>query len=166
MDYSFLHNTNFFAEDGLGGWTPIRPSFEELAYSTSTTTPDVAIDWGDHLTALSNYRTISLRPPEDPYTSNMHFPDILPLITLCDGENIHMPQTPYLWDDAGRPLGGILIAPKFQCFIKCTPLMKETIMRLAERSWDRCPFIDGCKSQDEYNCRKCLERRIKWNLVD
>ena len=156
MKYDLFRNANFYADDGTGGWTPIK-SPVDIEFSLpqpNIPSPNVEIRW-DTDTAFG-----------DPYSSKLRLPNTLPLITLCDGATLFMPQTSWRWDDPAFPLGGVVITPRLQCFIKCTPLMKETLIRLAEHSWNKCPFTGGCDSQDEYSCRKCLERRIKWDLVD
>lgn len=93
-------------------------------------------------------------------------PNEIPRITACDGDRVYYPPTPACWDSPNVALGGILIKPDEQCFILCTPSAKERILHLAESSWDKCPFTDGCQEFYGYDCRKCLEHRIKWKLTD
>jgi len=87
-------------------------------------------------------------------------------ITVCDGRNIFRPQMFACWDSPYVALGGVRIKPNEQCFISCTRSEKERILHLAESKWDTCPFTDGCQEFYGYDCRKCLEHRIKWTLTD
>lgn len=51
------------------------------------------------------------------------------------------------------------------CMI-CTKEQKEKFISMVERYCDTC-FLDGtCEEQDDYDCRKCLERRMRWELTD
>ncbi len=105
----------------------------------------VNIDWGSALTDTT---------------------DASPRITVSDGDEVVYPHMHACWDSPNVALGGVLIKPDEQCFILCTPSMKERILQLAESSWDKCPFTDGCNEFYGYDCRKCLEHRIKWKLTD
>ena len=120
--------------------------FEPLPFDTRSWIPPVSvnIDWGSAIMSTSND---------------------LPRITVCDGDNVVYPQMPACWDSPNVALGGVLIKPDEQCFITCTRSEKERILQLAESSWDKCPFMDGCQEVYGYDCRKCLEHRIKWKLT-
>lgn len=113
--------------------------------------PSVYIDWGSAVTGA-------------PAVTDA--PNDLPRIAVCDGHRVVCPQTSARWDSPHVALGGVLIKPSEQCFISCTRSEKERIMQLAESKWDKCPFADGCQEFYGYDCRKCLEHRIKWELTD
>lgn len=66
------------------------------------------------------------------------------------------------WNDPNNALGGVTVGIHQELSIECTPEEKEKIIRLAEEKWEKCMFESGCDPQDDYDCRKCLERRITW----
>lgn len=50
--------------------------------------------------------------------------------------------------------------------MRCTKEQKEKFISMVEKYCDTC-FLDGsCEAQDDYDCRKCLERRMRWELTD
>lgn len=71
-------------------------------------------------------------------------------------------KQPINWDDPNNALGGVTVGIHQELTIKCTPEVKEKIIKLAEEKWEKCMFESGCDPQDVYDCRKCLERRITW----
>lgn len=48
-------------------------------------------------------------------------------------------------------------------FIRCTAEQKENFIRMIEKYCDTC-FLGTCDPQDEDDCRKCLERRVHWEI--
>lgn len=48
-------------------------------------------------------------------------------------------------------------------YIKCTAEQKEKFIQMIERYCDTC-FLGNCDPQDEDDCRKCLERRVRWEI--
>ena len=46
-------------------------------------------------------------------------------------------------------------------YIKCTPEQKEKFIQMIERYCDTC-FLGNCEAEDADDCRKCLERRVRW----
>lgn len=47
--------------------------------------------------------------------------------------------------------------------IKCTAEHKENFIRMIEKYCDTC-FLGECDPQDGDDCRKCLERRVRWEI--
>lgn len=47
--------------------------------------------------------------------------------------------------------------------IKCTKERKEKFIDMVERYCDSC-FLGECDPKDDYDCRKCLERRVHWEI--
>lgn len=45
--------------------------------------------------------------------------------------------------------------------IKCTAEQKEKFIQMIERYCDTC-FLGDCEAEDADDCRKCLERRVRW----
>lgn len=86
--------------------------------------------------------------------------DILDLEKLCDDikKSLITPLT------ASIPTFGSRISDVVSddrpC-IKCTLEQKENFIRMIERYCDTC-FLGDCDPQDEDDCRKCLERRVRW----
>lgn len=146
MDYGFLINKYFDDNDDII-YRPLRPLDDITKQIAKWSIPPVSvdIDWGSAVTDTT---------------------DTPPRITVSDGDEVVYPHMPACWDSPNVALGGVLIKPEEQCFILCTPSMKERILQLAESSWDKCPFTDGCNEFYGYDCRKCLEHRIKWKLTD
>lgn len=150
MDYRFLLNKYFGDDDITRPLRPLDDIAQQIASWRSISPPvspvSVNIDWGSAIT-------------DTPNVSPVH-------ITVCDGDNVVYPKMHACWDSPNVALGGIRIKPEEQCFITCTHSEKERIIYLAESRWSKCPFTDGCNEFYGYDCRKCLEHRIKWKLTD
>ena len=65
----------------------------------------------------------------------------------------------YTSDDYGT---GTLTIDNRPC-IKCTAEQKENFIRMIEKYCDTC-FLGTCEPEDEDDCRKCLERRVRWEI--
>ena len=68
------------------------------------------------------------------------------------------------WNDPNNALGGVKVSETQELSIRCTKEEKEQVIKLAEEKWETCMFESGCDPQDDYDCRKCLERRIRWEI--
>ena len=63
----------------------------------------------------------------------------------------NLPQMTITPVDDGRP------------YIKCTAEQKENFIQMIERYCDTC-FLGNCEAEDADDCRKCLERRVRWEI--
>ena len=135
----------------------------------------VLLDYRRSLNLISDTLQTSLEKAFEPLTSFT-----LPELCLTPELNLPPPMSIYTderygdcvdrtywnqntnWDDPNNPLGGVTVSETQTITIRCTPEEKEQVIKLAEEKWEKCIFKSGCDPQDDYDCRKCLERRVRW----
>ena len=50
--------------------------------------------------------------------------------------------------------------------MRCTKEQKEKFISMVEKYCNECFLDSNCEEQDDYDCRKCLERKVRWELTD
>ena len=75
---------------------------------------------------------------------------------------IHFPSLDY---ETRFPVAEVSEVPDDRPCMRCTKEQKEKFISMVETYCDTC-FLDDCEAQDDYDCRKCLERKVRWELTD
>ena len=100
--------------------------------------------WEPQMGELPTYSITTTGPPVNVPVVNTDFTELL------DGKSPLPPKQ-------------FIPNPDSRMKIKCTEEPKEKFIGMVEKYCDTC-FLDKCDAEDDYDCRKCLERRVKWEI--